>query len=73
MPINRDTELAGIYEVAEAFGVPKSTASMWYTRRAVNGFPEPVTVLQMGAVFDLAAIRRWAAGRVAPRHTKESA
>jgi hypothetical protein len=63
-------ELAGIAEIAEEFGVPRTTASMWDTRRASNGFPEPVARLAAGPVFDLAEVREWASGRVAPRGTR---
>jgi hypothetical protein len=53
------TELGGIAEIADEFDVPRTTASMWYVRRATSGFPGAVAVLGMGPVFDMAAVRRW--------------
>lgn len=61
------TELAGIAEISEEFGVPRTTASMWATRRESNGFPEPLADLQMGPVYDMAEVREWAAGRIPPK------
>jgi hypothetical protein len=60
-------ELGGIAEISEEFGVPRTTASQWLTRRETNGFPEPVALLRMGPVFSMAEVRLWAAGRVSPR------
>jgi hypothetical protein len=61
------TELGGIAEISEEFGVPRTTASQWLARRETNGFPEPLARLQMGPVFDMAAVREWASARVSPR------
>lgn len=52
--------LAGIAEIAEEFGVARTTVSTsWADRRERTGFPEPVAVLNMGPVYDLAEVRRW--------------
>jgi hypothetical protein len=64
-----EPELAGIAEIAAEFGVPRTTASMWDTRRESNGFPEPVARLAAGPVYDMRAVREWAAGRVPPKET----
>jgi hypothetical protein len=55
--------LGGVAEVADLFGVPRTTASMWANRRAQTGFPEPVQVLAMGPVYDMDAVRLWHAQR----------
>lgn len=53
-------ELAGIAEIAEALGVARTTVSTsWADRRDRTGFPEPLTVLSMGPVYDLNAVRAW--------------
>ena len=52
-------ELVGVAEIAAAFGVPRTTVSMWAARRATSGFPQPVKALQMGPVYDMAEVRRW--------------
>lgn len=52
-------ELGGAAEISKEFDVPRSTASMWWLRRSTSGFPEAISVLAQGAVFDMAAVRRW--------------
>ena len=52
-------KLAGIREIANLFHVPRTTASMWYQRRATTGFPEAIQELAMGPVFDLDAVIDW--------------
>lgn len=56
-------ELGGAAEISAEFGVPRSTASMWWLRRERTGFPEPLGKLSQGAVFDMAAVRKWHAER----------
>lgn len=53
-----EIELGGVGEISEEFGVPRSTISMWNTRR-VAGFPEPLAHLKSGPIYDMAAVRRW--------------
>lgn len=48
--------LAGLAEVAELLGVSKRSASR-YTRR--DDFPQPVTRLSTGPVWDAAAVEAW--------------
>lgn len=63
VPGTHTIELGGIAEVADEFGVPRTTASMWLTRRDANGFPAPIETLSMGPVFDMDKVRTWHAGR----------
>lgn len=56
-------ELGGAAEISQEFGVPRSTASMWWLRQDRTGFPDPVARLSQGAVFDMAAVRAWHAER----------
>lgn len=56
--------LGSISEVAAALGEATNQASMWFNRRARNGFPEPVEYLKasngvMSAHFDIDAVRVW--------------
>lgn len=60
-----ETDLGGVAEVAEAFGVPRTTASMWANRRDMSGFPKPVKLLAMGPVYDMDEVRAWHASRYA--------
>lgn len=55
--------LVGVAEIAERFGVPRTTVSMWASRRASSGFPLPVEDLAMGPVFRLADVETWHSGR----------
>ncbi len=55
--------LVGVAEISALLGVPRSTVSMWDSRRATNGFPEPVQDLAMGPVYDWPAVKAWAEGR----------
>lgn len=59
----RPTDLGGIAEVATILGVKLSTASMMATRRDRNGFPAPVHTIAAGRLYDLRAVRAWAAAR----------
>lgn len=51
--------LVGVAEISVRYGVPRTTVSMWDSRRATSGFPEPVERLSMGPVYDLAAVEQW--------------
>lgn len=55
----RADRLKGTSELAAYFGVGKSAVSNWRSRRHKNKFPEPVTTLQMGPVYDLDEVIRW--------------
>lgn len=55
-PGTPDLELAGITELADAFGVNRTTVYGWRRR---PGFPAPLADLRAGPVFDLAAVRAW--------------
>lgn len=56
-------QFGGVAEIAAMLGVPRSTVSMWDSRRGTNGYPEPVARLTMGPVYDLAAVRAWHQGK----------
>lgn len=51
--------LVGMREIADRLAVPRTTASMWHSRRATTGFPEAVASLSMGPVFDWSAVQSW--------------
>lgn len=55
--------LAGVAEIADRLGVPRTTVSMWDYRRRTSGMPEPVVRLQMGPVYDLDAVLAWHSAR----------
>jgi len=48
-----------VAEIADIYGVPRTTVSMWDARRDSNGFPMPVADLRMGPVYDLQEITDW--------------
>src|SRR5437667_9117991 len=50
-------ELMGLYEIAKTAGVTPQAVSNWVTRKL--DFPEPLTVLASGAVWDGGAVRAW--------------
>lgn len=52
-------ELVGTSEIAQRFGVNRTTVSMWAQRRESSGFPVPLEVLAAGPVYDMAAVRAW--------------
>ncbi len=56
--------LVGVAEISALLGVPRSTVSMWDSRCATNGFPEPVQELAMGPVYDWPAVKAWAQARI---------
>ncbi len=58
-----ELQFGGVAEIAAMLGVPRSTVSMWDSRRGTNGYPEPVARLTMGPVYDLAAVRAWHEGK----------
>ncbi len=56
--------LVGVAEISTLLGVPRSTVSMWDSRRPTNGFPEPVQELAMVPVYDGPAVKAWAQARI---------
>lgn len=52
-------ELAGVAEISQALGVPRSRISMWSSRRDTSGFPEALAVLAATPVYDMNAVRAW--------------
>jgi hypothetical protein len=52
-------ELVGMKEISERLDVPRTTASMWHSRAATTGFPDPVADLRMGPVFSWPDVVRW--------------
>lgn len=59
-------ELVGVAEIADLLDVPRTTVSMWDSRRDRSGFPHPVARLRAGPVYDLADVRAWWEGRQTP-------
>lgn len=54
--------LVGVAEIAVDQDVARQTVSMWAARRASNGFPEALSLLSMGPVYNLEDVRRWRRG-----------
>lgn len=52
-------QLGGVAEISDLFGVPRTTVSMWDTRRATSGFPEPVERLAMGPIYRMDEVAEW--------------
>jgi hypothetical protein len=52
-------DLAGILEVADFFGVGRSTISNWSARRKDNGIPHPVITLGCGTIWNLRKMVPW--------------
>lgn len=59
-------ELGGVAEIAAELDVPRTTVSMWASRRRTSGFPEPISMLSMGPVYSMAAVRDWYEKRQEP-------
>lgn len=57
------SELAGVAEIADELGVPRTNISMWDARRRTSGFPEPIARLAAGPVYRMDEIRAWWAAR----------
>lgn len=51
--------LAGVAELAELFGVGRTTISNWHARTDKNGFPDPVAILAAGPVWDRTDVVTW--------------
>ena len=51
-------ELWGQAEIIRELNTNRATLYYW---RHERGFPEPIAVLQMGAVWDARKVRQWAA------------
>jgi len=56
LPTMADRPLAGLAEIATAAGVTKRTASRYTIR---TDFPQPISVLAMGPVWDLEQVNTW--------------
>lgn len=56
-------DLVGVREIADRLKVPRTTVSMWASRRTSSGFPLPVATPSMGPVYDFEEVRTWAANR----------
>lgn len=52
-------DLVGVAELAEMFGLRRTTVSGWYTRRSETGFPEAVARLNATPVFSRTAVLGW--------------
>lgn len=51
--------LVGVAEVSHLLGVGRSTVSAWYERRAHTSFPEIVTRLASGPIWDIEEVVSW--------------
>ena len=58
-PMTEAPVLAGVAELADLLGVRRTTISQWHSRQHQNGFPEPITFLAMGPVWDEAKVVAW--------------
>lgn len=54
----------GAHEIAAMCYVSANQVKMWAARRRSNGFPEPLAVFGMGALYDLEQVRSWHADYV---------
>lgn len=52
-------QLGGVAEISDLFGVPRTTVSMWDSRRATSGFPAPIERLAMGPIYRLEEVEAW--------------
>lgn len=59
--------LVGVAEIADVLGVPRTTVSMWASRRAASGFPAPIETLAMGPVYSMSSVREWYDARKASK------
>lgn len=62
-----DSELVGLFEVAELAGVTPSAVANW--RKRARDFPAPVAELKSGPVFRLSQVRAWLRKRSVPMAT----
>lgn len=51
--------LAGVSELADHFGVARSTVAGWIKGAAENRMPPPLADLRAGPVYDLSAVDEW--------------
>jgi chromosome partitioning protein len=56
--MNKDSELIGLSEVSELFGVSKQVVANWRLRR--KDFPKPLAELKSGPIWQYQAIKSWA-------------
>ena len=63
-PSTAEPTLVGVAEISGLLHVPRSTVSMWDSRRATNNFPEPVEDLAMGPVYRWSEVKAWAQDRI---------
>jgi len=54
-----DLDLVGVVDIARRLHVPRTTVSMWNTRRATTRFPAPLGEPAMGPVFDWESVKAW--------------
>lgn len=52
-------ELAGVAELSALLSVRRTTISQWHSRQHQNDFPNPVTELAMGPVWELDEVVAW--------------
>lgn len=53
------SDVVGLQEVAEAFGVTPHCVRRWIERRASTNCPMPVKQLRMGHIWSMAEWRAW--------------
>lgn len=56
----------GVGEIAAKYAVAKSNVSSWANRRAVNGFPLPLTTRAAGPLYDARQVEAWHQSKYAP-------
>ena len=55
-----DTRLiVGVSEIAELFGVGRTTVTQWVARREASGFPLPVARILAGSLWNVHDVLRW--------------
>ncbi|SRR5579884_238861 len=52
-------ELGGVSEIADRYGVARSTVNGWMKRAEKIGMPAPLAVLAAGPVYNLVALDPW--------------
>lgn len=60
-------ELVGVVDIARRLKVPRTTVSMWNSRRATTGMPAPVGEPAMGPIFDWHDVAKWYFEEFEPR------
>jgi hypothetical protein len=57
--VTMNPDLVGTKEISQRLAVPRTTVSMWISRRVQSGFPEAEARLAAGPVFDWQKVKTW--------------